>query len=175
MSSFIWPHTIPLSYSERGSTPVSNHCSPLTRSVLGAWMTNPSVAWLVRAPTHTYTNTCRQSYYVTPALRRVKHMLTRQALPVASSTPLSSRAAHHYRNLSHFHLHHLSLSHWWRERVPIIFSPTQSGGLTFSPLYHLLSLPWKEKRHNIYKFPYCIWHPTHAASKILSARSCSFF
>lgn len=80
--------------------------------------------------THTFTNTCTQSYYVTPALRHVWHMLMRQALPVAESTALSSTAAHHYRNQSHFHLHHLSTSHWWKERVAIIFSPTQSGGLT---------------------------------------------
>lgn len=86
--------------------------------------------------THTLTNTCTQSYYVTPALRRVWHMLMRQALPVAGSAALSSTAAHHYRNQSHFHLHHLSSSHWWREGVAIIFSPTQSGEITNVSLSH---------------------------------------
>lgn len=94
------------------------------------------------ARTHTFTSTCTQSYYVTPALRRVWHMLMRQALPVAGSTALSSTAAHHYRNQSHFHLHHLSSSHWWREGVAIIFSPTQSGELTNLSPYVSLSHSW---------------------------------
>lgn len=141
MSSFIWPCAVLLGSSERASTPESNRCSPLARCVQGAWMTNPSVAWLAHTHTrtfthtHTFTNTCTQSYYVTPALRHVWHMLMRQALPVADSTALSSTAAHHYRNQSHFHLHHLSSSHWWREGVAIIFSPTQLGGFTNRSLH----------------------------------------
>lgn len=93
-----------------------------------------------RARAHTHLqNTCTQSYYVTPALRRVWHMLMRQALPVAGSATLSSTAAHQHRNQSHFHLHHLSSSHWWREGVAIIVSPASSGGLTnVSPYVSLL-------------------------------------
>lgn len=54
MSSFIWPCVVLLASSERVSTPESNHCSLLARSIQGAWMTNPSVAWLARERAHFY-------------------------------------------------------------------------------------------------------------------------
>lgn len=161
MSSFVWPRAVLLGSSEWGLTPESNHCSPPAQSVQGAWMTNPSVEWLAC----TFPNTRVQSYYVTPAWRHVWHMLMRQALPVAGSAAISSTAAHHYRNQSHFHLHHLSSSHWWRERVAIIlFSHTVRGPRKpFSICISFLPRPREKKPC---KIQYCIWHLTHAMNKI---------
>lgn len=168
--NLFWPCAVLLGSSEGGSTLESNHCSPAARSVQGAWMTNPSAEQL--AHTQTFTNTSVQSYCATLALRHMWHMLMRQALPVAGSTALSSAAAHHYRNQSHFHLHHLSSSHRWREGVTIIFSPTQSGGGLANHSPYASRSCFKKKPH---KLQYGIWHPTHAVNKKSSARSQSAF
>lgn len=108
----------------------------------------------LRTCAHTFTNTYSQSYYVTPAFRRVWHMLMRQPLPLAGSAALSSRAAHRCRNQSHFHLHHLSSSEWWRG-VPIICSPTQSAALT---LVSNTETPAHTKKKHTLIFQHCIWH-----------------
>lgn len=102
--------------------------------------------------THTSTLTHMQTYYVTPALRHVCHMVMRQTLPAADSTPMSSTAEHHYKNWSHFHLHRLSSSQCWREDVQSSFLPhVAEESQTFLPVF-FFSL-WIKKRRRKYTFP----------------------
>lgn len=90
-----------------------------------------------------------QTYYVTPALRHMCHMLMRQTLPAADSTSMSSTAEHHYKNWSHFHLHHLSWSQWWGEDVQSSFLPhTAKESKTFLCVLFFFSLN-KEKQAQI--------------------------
>lgn len=179
MSSFIWPCAVLLSSSKRASTPEWHHCSPLAPSIQRAWMTNPSLKQHTHTRTHTrmYKHMCTKSLCDIRLEAHVTHMLMRRALPVADNTALSATAVHHYRNWSHFHLHHLSSSHWWRG-VAIIFSPTQSGGLrNLSPYVFLFVFPWgkKNKTPHIQKFQYCICHLTHTMKENSSARSLSSY
>lgn len=172
MSSFIWPCAFLLSSFERASTPESNHCSPLVRSVQGAWKTNPSVAWAVHTHTHIYKHMHTKLLCDTCLEACVTH---------ANETgPASSR--------QHSVILHSSTS----LQKPKSFSPPspvililmerRSGNHLFSHTvrrthkpFSILYFSWSWKKPHIHKLQYCIWHLTLAMNKNSSARSQSCF
>lgn len=164
MSSFIWPCAVLLGSSEQRPAPESTHCSPPARCVQGALMTNPPVAWLARAHTHThiYKHVHAKLLYDTRLEACVTH---------ANETgPASSR--------QHNVILHSSASlqkpKSFSPPSPVIvtlmegrsgnhLSPTQSGGLTNLSPYVSLSHSWKKKKKK--HLPYTIsnivsgnWH-----------------
>ena len=152
----------PAKRAERASTPKSNHCSPLARSVQGAQMTNPSVAWLTHTRTHIYKHMHKKLLCDIRLETRVTH---------ANETgPASS--------WQHSDILHSSTS----LQKPKSFSPPspvivtlmerRSGNHLFSHTVRrthnysshvCLSCSWKKPL--AHKLQYCIWHLTLAIKK----------